>query len=662
MKLPFFATYYREHFSARIFFPFSLLIIIITVAFTVFFYRYQSGLLTEKAESKGELLSSLLAINSRLGVFTENADLLSAPADGILENPEVLSVAVYTTEGKALVLQNQPGKILPGETEKWNADINKLLKNSAQSLRLDNQGNFICWTRVTLKPVITESDSLYFSAEHSKQMEQTIGFVRVIMDGGLLRKSQHTLLLDSIIIGIISLIIGSIFAFLISRKITKPLNHLTEGVNSFSMGGDYKEINVKAEDEIGNLAAAFNNMVDSLQKREAEKEELEEKLRHSQKMEAIGTLAGGVAHDFNNILMAINGYGALLQLELTEGSKLWSYAEQIIKAGDRAASLTQRLLAFTRKQIITPRPLILDEVIKNIDKLLIRLITEDVGLEFRLEAKEAVVLADSGQLDQVLINLVANARDAMPHGGTITISSEVTTLEDDFVKRHDQQEGGDYVLLMVKDNGTGIPEEVLNRIFDPFFTTKEVGKGTGLGLSMVYGIVKQHNGIIEVDTELDRGTSFRIYLPMIKPILEKEKSKQQALLQGSLETVLVAEDDEAVMGLMKGLLEKNGYNVITAANGEDAVEQFILYRESIRLIILDVIMPKKNGKAVYDEIVRLQPGIKAMFISGYTHDVIDWKGALQEGITLISKPVKPAELLAKMREMLDGQRPVTSDR
>ncbi len=653
MKLPNLLTYSREHFSVRIFLTFSLLIVTVTVAFTVFFFRYQSRLLTEKAESKGELLSSLLAINARLGVFTENSDLLSAPVNGILENPEVLSVAVYTADGKALVWQNQSGRNPSLEIERWDPRIGESLKNASHSLSINDEGNFICWTRVALKPMLTEKDSLYFSMDHTKHMEQTIGFVRVIMDGGLLRKSQHALLWDSILIGIVSLIIGSMIAFLISRKITKPLNHLTEGVNSFSMGGNYKEINIESSDEIGNLAAAFNNMIDSLKKREAEKEELEEKLRHSQKMEAIGTLAGGVAHDFNNILMAINGYGALLQLELTEGSKLWSYSEQIIKAGDRAANLTQRLLAFTRKQIITPRPIILDEVIINIEKLLIRLITEDVGLEFRLEAKDAVVLADAGQLDQVLINLVANARDAMPHGGSITISSQVTTLEDDFVKRHDQQDGGDYVLVTVSDNGTGIPEEVLNRIFDPFFTTKEVGKGTGLGLSMVYGIVKQHNGIIEVDTELGRGTSFRIYLPIIEQLMKKDHSKTAEFLQGNLETVLVAEDDEAVMGLLKGLLEKNGYNVISAANGEDAVKQFIVYRESIRLIILDVIMPKKNGKEVFDEIVKLRPGIKALFISGYTHDIIDWKGALHEGITLISKPVRPAELLAKMREALE---------
>ncbi len=370
-------------------------------------------------------------------------------------------------------------------------------------------------------------------------------------------------------------------------------------------------------------------------------------------MEAIGTLAGGVAHDFNNILMAINGYGALIQFELDEGSKLWSYADQIIRAGERAANLTQRLLAFTRKQVISPRPIILDEIVRNIDKMLTRLITEDIELKFHLEAADKFVMADADQMDQVLLNLVTNARDSMPHGGAIIIATCVVTLDDDFVKRHDQQNGGEYLLVTVSDNGVGITEDIRERIFDPFFTTKEVGKGTGLGLSMVYGIVKQHNGIIELDSEAGKGTTFRIYLPLIEPVSKKEQGKSPVFLQGNLETILVAEDDTAVMGLLKGLLEKNGYNVITATNGEEAVRKFIDHRDSIRLILLDVIMPRKNGKEVYDEIIGIRSDIKAIFMSGYTNDIIDWKGALQEDINLISKPVRPDDLLLKLREVLE---------
>ena len=644
---------FREHFSARIFLTFSFLIVIVTLAFTVFFYRYQSSSLTEKTESEGELLATLLAYNARLGVYTENADLLSAPVNGILENPEVLSVAVYTADGKTLALQNRPGSRLSPDIEKWNSGIGRTLKKTSHPLRLTNDGNFIIWTRVALKPIITAEDAVYLDAYPTKQVEQIIGSVRVVMDGRQLRKHLHVLLFDSILIGIISLIIGSVIAYLISGRITKPLNRLTDRVKDFSCGKECKEIIVETGDEIGNLASAFNDMVDSLRKREAEKEELEEKLRHSQKMEAIGTLAGGVAHDFNNILMAINGYGALIQFELDEGSKLWSYADQIIRAGERAANLTQRLLAFTRKQVISPRPIILDEIVRNIDKMLSRLITEDIELKFHLEAADKFVMADADQMDQVLLNLVTNARDSMPHGGTIIIATCVVTLEDDFVKRHDQQNGGEYLLVTVSDNGVGINEDIRERIFDPFFTTKEVGKGTGLGLSMVYGIVKQHNGIIELDSEAGKGTTFRIYLPLIEPVSKKEQGKSPVFLQGNMETILVAEDDMVVMGLLKGLLEKNGYNVITATNGEEAVRKFIDHRDSIRLILLDVIMPRKNGKEVYDEIIGIRSDIKAIFMSGYTNDIIDWKGALQEDINLISKPVRPGDLLLKLREVLE---------
>ncbi|HTP65335.1 MAG TPA: ATP-binding protein, partial [Geobacteraceae bacterium] len=598
--------------------------------------------------------SSLLANSTRLGVFTENADLLKSPVNGIFEDPEVLSVGVYTNSGKALTMVSRAGRKITPDADTWDDNIRKILSNSSSFMHRRRDGHFTFWTRVTLKPAVTDEDPLYFNPEQTRSSEQNIGFVRVVLDSRPLRENLRALLLSSTLIGVFSLILGSLIAFLISSRITKPLNRLTDGVNSFGMGGRYREIKVETGDEIGKLALAFNNMVDSLRRREAEKEELEERLRHSQKMEAIGTLAGGVAHDFNNILMAINGYGILLQTELEKGGRLWTYADQIVRAGDRAATLTNRLLAFTRKQIIAPRQVIIDETISNIEKMLARMITEDVELKLSLGAPEAVVVVDPGQLDQVMINLVTNARDAMPKGGKITIATAQVALDDNFVKRHDQVKAGDYVMITVTDSGVGIPEHISKRIFDPFFTTKEVGKGTGLGLSMVYGIVSQHNGFIEVDSQEGKGSSFRLYLPSLEPVMQEKNAGSPVFLPGNRETILVAEDDAAVMGLLKGLLENNGYEVITAENGEDAIASFIRYQKRISLILLDVVMPKKNGKEVYAEISRIKPGIKTLFISGYTSDVIDWKGALQEGISLIAKPVQPDVLLAKMREALEG--------
>ncbi len=648
-------AYFRDHFSARIFLTLSLLIFIGTLAFTVFFFVYQSSSLTEKAREKGELLASLLAYNARLGVFTENSDLLAAPVNSTLQDPQVQTVVIYGNDGKVLALQHRPGGRPGAGAEKWDTGIPKTLTDSVPFVALSNSDSFVFWTRVTLKPLVTDEDALYIGGNKTKAREQTIGFIKLIMDSRFLKKSLHSLLLASILIGLALLLVGSALAYHLSQKITKPLNRLTEGVNAFGMEGKYKEITVETGDEIGNLAAAFNNMVTSLKRRETEKELLEEKLRQSQKMEAIGTLAGGVAHDFNNILMAINGYGMLIQSDLAEENKLWSYAEQIVKAGERAANLTQRLLAFTRKQIMSPRPLVIDDVITNIEKMLARLITEDIELELCLNAPNAVVVADPGQLDQVFINLVANARDAMPQGGTITISSDVVTLDDQFVARHELEKAGKYALIKVIDKGVGIANSIKDKIFDPFFTTKEVGKGTGLGLSMVYGVIRQHNGIIEVDTEVGYGSSFTVYLPLIVTAREIEQEKERRFVPGNQETILIAEDDAAVMGLLEGLLERNGYNTITATNGEEAIEKFREAEENIELLLLDVIMPKRNGKEVFEEIARIRPGIRALFISGYTSDVIDRKGVLPDGSDLIAKPVQPDELLEKLREMLDDR-------
>lgn len=654
MKRTGLATYFRNHLSARIFLAFSTLIIVVSLAFTIFFFRYQSRSLTEKTVSKGELLASLFAHNSQLGVFTENAALLKAPIDGILENREVLAVAVYSASGKTIAAQNRAGSGLSPGTAEWDPRIGEMLNKNTSALHFRTDGHFIFWTRVDVAShaYVSQEDAVYFDDQPPKENEQAIGFVRLILDGHPLQKSLQGLLFDSILIGVAFLAVGSVIAYLIAGRVTRPLNRLIEGVNAFAKG-ECKLIAVESDDEIGNLAAAFNEMVESVRKREGEKEELEEQLRHSQKMEAIGTMAGGIAHDFNNILTAIYGYGTLLLSRLDEGSKQWAYADQIIKSGERAANLTQRLLAYSRKQIISPRPIDLNEAVRNIEKMLTRLITEDIELQFCLGAENSTVMADLGQIDQVLLNLVTNARDAMPRGGTIRITTGVTTLEENFVMRHGQEPMGSYVMLTVGDNGVGMTEEIAGKIFDPYYTTKEVGKGTGLGLSVVFGIVKQHNGIIEVDTEIGKGALFRIYLPLSEPPREEPKRKASSSLQGNAATILVAEDDVTVMGYLKELLERTGYSVIEAANGKAAVEKFDKHKDIIRLALLDVIMPQKNGREVCKEITRANPDVRVLFMSGYTQDVIDWKEALEGGLCLIQKPVRPDELLARIKELLE---------
>lgn len=380
---------------------------------------------------------------------------------------------------------------------------------------------------------------------------------------------------------------------------------------------------------------------------------LEEHLRQAQKMESVGLLAGGVAHDFNNVLTAIIGYGNLLQMKLEKTDPLRNYAESIMTTAQRAAQLTQSLLAFSRKQIINPIPIELNSIILRVEKLLKRLIREDIELVTLLVPADTTVMADSIQVEQVLMNLVTNARDAMPRGGTLTINTSLEELSEDIIAVHGRGKPGAYVRLSISDTGEGMDERTRERIFEPFFTTKEMGKGTGLGLASVYGLIKQHKGFIDVESEPGRGTSFHIYLPALKGGVTKREAPVEETLKGGTETILVAEDDEIIRGLTSSILREFGYTVIVAKDGIDAVEVFREDRDRINLLLLDVIMPRKNGKDAYEEIRMLRPGIKVLFISGYSADMISKEGILEKGLSFISKPVSPSELLRKVREALD---------
>jgi two-component system cell cycle sensor histidine kinase/response regulator CckA len=402
------------------------------------------------------------------------------------------------------------------------------------------------------------------------------------------------------------------------------------------------------QDEKGEIIAYRGIMKDI-----TERKRLEQQLLQAQKMEAVGQLAGGVAHDFNNILTAIIGFGTLLKIETGKDELLRSYVTQILTSAERAATLTQALLAFSRRQIISPTPLNLNEIIQRVERLLSRLIGEDIELSTFLTDKDLTVMADSGQIETVLMNLATNARDAMPDGGSLIIKTERIELDHEFIKAHGYGKPGFYALISVEDTGLGMDDKTKERIFEPFFTTKEVGKGTGLGLAMVYGIIKQHNGYINVYSEPRKGSIFKIYLPLIKSKVEEAEPVAHPVLKGGTETVIVAEDDAQVRELIKEVLEGLGYKVMEAEDGEDALKVFNENKDRIQLLILDVVMPKKNGKEVYNEIGKVRPDIKAIFISGYNADIIHQKGILEEGLDFISKPILPDELLRKVREVLD---------
>ncbi|MEA5113329.1 MAG: PAS domain S-box protein [Geobacteraceae bacterium] len=384
-----------------------------------------------------------------------------------------------------------------------------------------------------------------------------------------------------------------------------------------------------------------------------DRKKLEEKYLQAQKMEAVGQLAGGIAHDFNNILTAVIGFQHLL-MQIIEGEKPRHYASQVLLLAEKASNLIRDLLTISRKQTVQPKHMDVNETITRIGKILKRLIGEDIELHIGLHEKSLPILAVTGHLEQVLMNLATNARDAMPEGGMLTIKTETVNIDRYFVLLHRQGEAGRYALISFSDTGLGMDEATRLRVFEPFFTTKEVGKGTGLGLSTVYGIIHQHGGFVTVYSEPGEGTTFRIYLPLAKSG-EPEPSEVRGGLfpPNGRETVLLAEDEPEVRQVMSSLLSSNGYRVVLAVDGEDAVERYLEFGDDIDLLVLDVIMPKKNGKQVYDIISRARTDIKTIFVSGYTADIVEQKG-IPETCHLVSKPFSPHDFLWKVREVLDG--------
>ena len=385
-----------------------------------------------------------------------------------------------------------------------------------------------------------------------------------------------------------------------------------------------------------------------------EYQKLEEQLRQAQKMEAIGTLAGGIAHDFNNILSAIIGYGHVTLMKMQKNDPLRLNIEHMLESADRAATLTQSLLTFSRKQIIDRKPVDLNNILNKVEKFLVRVIGEDVEVRLVLAEGVLTIFADAGQLEQVFMNLATNARDAMPNGGSFMIETSTIELDSGFEAAQGNGKPGSYAMISVTDTGIGMSEETRNKIFEPFFTTKEIGKGTGLGLAMVYGILKQNEGFINVYSEPGKGTTFRIYIPLITvTAVEGQKAIEVEYPKGGTETILVAEDDPRLRKLTVLVLEQMGYTVITANDGEEAVTKFMENKDRIKLLLFDIIMPKKSGREAYEEIRKMKPDIPVLFASGYSPDMLREKELVDDEVPLIYKPISPQSLLKKVREVLD---------
>jgi len=387
-----------------------------------------------------------------------------------------------------------------------------------------------------------------------------------------------------------------------------------------------------------------------------ERRNLEQRLHQSQRIEAVGRLAGGIAHDFNNLLTVINGYSELLLDQMKEESPLRKEVEEIKRAGDRAATLTRQLLAFSRQQVLQPKVLDLNEVVSHMDMMLRRLIGEDVEFRTVLGTDLRSVKADPGQIEQVVMNLVVNARDAMPGGGKLTIETSNVFLDEEYSHVHPPVQPGPYVMLAISDTGVGMDEETASKIFEPFFTTKERGKGTGLGLSTVYGIVKQSGGFIWVYSEPGKGSTFKVYFPRTedrREVPDKGDPPVEDLRGGK--TVLVVEDEESIRELAITILGQYGYAVLSAGDGEEALRIAGEHQGEVSLLLTDVVMPRMGGRELYERLRQLRPGIKVLYMSGYTDNAIVHQGVLDPGIAFLQKPCSPISMVRKVKDVLEGK-------
>jgi two-component system cell cycle sensor histidine kinase/response regulator CckA len=425
----------------------------------------------------------------------------------------------------------------------------------------------------------------------------------------------------------------------------------------------YSERDLKLAERVGiQIAGAIANAHLFKERIRAEKEmaNLQEQLRQSQKMEAVGRLAGGIAHDFNNFLTVMRGRSQLALMELKEGDPLRESFEAIENATTKSANLVRQLLAFSRRQVMQMIILDLNTLIRDLEKMLRRLIGEDIELLTVLTEDLGKVKADPGQIEQVLLNLAVNARDAMAQGGKLTIETANVDLDEAYARNHAGTKAGPYVMFSVTDTGVGMAPEVKKQIFEPFFTTKEKGKGTGLGLATVYGIVKQSGGNIWVYSEPGQGATFKIYLPRVEEVLTEEKEKEAPGLFRGVEVILVVEDEEEVRKVVLEVLKNQGYNVWEAGNGEEAMLICQQYKDTIHLLVSDVVLPGVNGPALARQLVALHPEMKLLYMSGYTENAIVHHGVLDKGVNYIQKPFTMEGLVKKVREVLDKDtKPVT---
>ncbi|MBL0700390.1 MAG: response regulator [Desulfosarcina sp.] len=538
--------------------------------------------------------------------------------------------------------------------EKISGEIFKNIEAHNPAFWSDHKDSVEFWSKVISVEASANDESLFFDQDTPLNNTRTIGFVRVLMSKHILHNRLVSLCTRSILIGFFFWLTGSIVGLFVLKSITKPLQQLTSGVKAFGEHGVIYKIPVNTKDEIGKLADAFNNMYESLKKRDSEKKQLEEQLLHAQKMEAIGTLAGGIAHDFNNILGVIVGYTELSLLEMPETDPLRGKLDQVLKASGRATDLVKQILAFSRKDKQKLIPIRIDPIIKEALKMLRSSLPTTIEIRTDIKKINSSILSDPSQIHQILMNLCTNAAHALPDNkGIVEVSLDEVDIDQDQASEHADLQDGHYQKLTVCDNGEGIKPEIMDRIFDPFFTTKGPGKGTGMGLAVIHGIVKRCKGAIIFDSEPGKGSIFKIFFPTIDANIA-EKIKIHKDIPNGNEKILYIDDEQQIIDFGQEILEGLGYKVVAKTTPTDALEIFRADPDSFDIVITDMTMPKMTGIELAVQISIIRPGIPIVLCSGYNANITKEK-AREAGIReIIMKPFAINEIARTIRDVLDN--------
>jgi len=644
----------QEKFVIKFFITFTIIILLVSTLLTAFFIRHQSRSLSHNLIHHGNILSEILASNSRLGVFAENQEWFKDIVDGISKQESIEAVFVYNIEGKQLIKNVTPSKDHEKPFIENNATLFKKIRTEKIPHYFETNDEIEFWSPVISSSRYPDEESLFIERDAFPGNHDIVGFSRIIVGKKLLFQQMNTLVLNSMLMGLFFWVAGSVFIFIIMKGITNPLNRLIGAVNLMSITGNVQTIPVETKDEIGKLAVAFNHMSDAIAQRELEKSKLEEQLRQSQKMEAIGTLAGGIAHDFNNILGVILGFSELSLLEMPEGSSLHSNLTEILKASNRAAELVRQILTFSRQSEQKRKPIQAGIIIKELLKLLRSSMPASIEIRQNIDPDCGLLLSDAVAIHQIVMNLCTNAAYAMRDGnGILEVSLRDVDIDGNIAPQMIGNSLSRCQKLTVKDSGHGMNAAILKRIFDPFFTTKGPGEGTGMGLSIIHGIVKSHGGFISVDSTPGKGTTFDIYLPLIDLNEIAEEAKIEMEIPFGNESILFVDDEKALVDSTTDMLESLGYTVSGKRDSLDALALFRKQPNQFDLVITDMAMPSMTGFELSKEIMKIRPEIPIVLCTGFS-ERINEKNAKAAGIKeFVMKPIARQDLAVIVRKALD---------